>query len=112
MTVCTPVPSEVAPARISGPGRIRVLIDDPVGGDTAGDRRRVELSFIDAQGKALADVSGILSLNALGTGWIDRVAISDGGSVALSLPAAGPFVATLLSGDGRDFAPLLFEVTP
>ena len=112
MTVCTPVPSEVAPDRISGPGRIRVLIDDPVGGDTAGDRRRVELSFIDAEGKALADVSGILSLNALGTGWIDRVAISDGGSVALSLPAAGPFVATLLSGDGRDFAPLLFEVTP
>lgn len=109
MTLCHPVPTAAPEAGAAqDPGRMSARVG-PAGPDGS---RPVTLGFTDATGAALPPPPGLLSLAALEGGWTRRIAIGPQADAALDLPPLGPFVATLVAADGREYPPLLFEVTP
>lgn len=108
MTLCSPVPTlpEAHPA--SGPAQMNARF----GAAGPDGQREVTLLFRDADGNPLPQPGGTLSLAALETGWTRRILLETDAPVRLALPPLGAYVATLSGGDGPEFPPLVFEVTP
>lgn len=108
MTLCFPVPGMPTTEAATGPARMTAQI----GAAGPDGHHAVRLSFADAKGVPRDLPDGTLSLTALEAGWTRRVRTGADATLQLDLPPLGPFVATVSALDGRDVAPLLFEVTP